>query len=369
MPPRGRLGIRAPSDLASGFTDDRSTDKGNQDRLAIAYCLDPAQTGDQWFFAGVCDGVGGEAEGDVAASLALSEIIAHLCMGAAEPPARRLESAIRRAHSEVQKRLFKRSATTFVGVFITSRGDLIVGSVGDSRAYSIAQQKVDKLTQDDTLAEMLRRQMPNSSNEDVLNAIQALEPRWRESLGQAIGSDLTLYPGISVWPNLPRDSGFLLCTDGVWKVADPVLKAAASASPGLSDLARRLLSLSENLGATDNATAIVIPNFSQVVNWLRDANANHEIGLVHVVLPGETAVVPWALFDQSPYLLPERVNAERAPNKVKEWWKHEPAEKPKQKAKTTRTTKSKKTAKAEGLQMTITEEPKDDDPGTTVFKE
>src|SRR5690349_19311849 len=64
----GRQFLRDSNELAVAFTDERHTGKGNQDRLAIAYKIDPATPGNSWFFAGVCDGVGGEQDGDVAAS-------------------------------------------------------------------------------------------------------------------------------------------------------------------------------------------------------------------------------------------------------------------------------------------------------------
>jgi serine/threonine protein phosphatase PrpC len=361
MPAQGRLGIKVPGDLAFGFTDDRKTEKGNQDRMVIAYCLDAAQSGQTWFFAGVCDGVGGEAHGDVAASIALAEIVSHLCVGQFDSPERRLSRGILRSHAEVQRRLQKRSATTFVGVLITSRGGYAISSVGDSRIYSISENQVAQLTQDDTLAEMLRRKVTESSNHQVQQAIDALQPQWQESLGQAIGSELPLQPHTSFWPEVSRGLGCLLCTDGVWKPIEPVLAKVVSTSPERQDLARRLLTLTDHLGATDNCTAVVVPELSKVVDWLRRNHRDSEQGLVHLVMPGETAVVPWSLF--TPTSLTERpIQPDSIDHGKFQRMVPQPSGKAKSKS---RTTKTAKTEKAANLQMTFVEGPRDDEAGTT----
>lgn len=360
MPAQGRLGIKVRGDLAFGFTDDRKTEKGNQDRLAVAYCLDASLGQENWFFAGVCDGVGGEADGDKAASIALAEIISHLCVGQSGPPERRLATAVLRAHAEVQRRLNKRSATTFAGVLVTSRGGFAIGSVGDSRIYSLTEREVKQLTQDDTLAEMLRRQAPESANQQVQDAIMALRPQWQESLGQAIGSDLPMQPRTASWPQVSQGTGCLLCTDGVWKPVESVLTKVVSASGDRQDLARRLLTLTDHFGATDNATAIVIPEMAKIVDWLRSEHRASERGLVHLMLPGEVAVVPSSLFAPTSFEKDQSPPGEVIDEKYK---KPDPAAGGRPKSKT-KTAKSSKGDKASGLQMTFVEGPRDDEAST-----
>lgn len=358
MPPQGRHGLKVVNDLAFGFTDDRATEKGNQDRLAVAYCLDSSQSGEKWFFAGLCDGVGGEAQGDLAASVALSEIISHLCVGDGGPLERRLGKAILRAHFEVKQRFQKRSATTFAGVLISERQGFAIGSVGDSRIYSISPEGMVKLTQDDTLVEMLRRQTPHEDERKIQEAIEALTPKWRESLGQAIGSELALQPRTASYSRIESDVGCLLCTDGVWKPAEAVLAQVTRASPGRLDLGRRLLALTDHLGGTDNATAIVLPDIAKIQQWLREQHQAHEAGLVHIALAGETAVVPWALFRRAdhPQNLAEQRLTENEVASPAEVLKDESPTKTKRRARA----KQGKADKEDEFQMTIVEGPKDD---------
>lgn len=354
MPPQGRLGLKVATDLAIGFTDDRNTEKGNQDRLAVAYCLDPSQSGEKWFFAGVCDGVGGEAQGDVAASITLAEIISELCVGEAGNLEKRLSRAILRAHTEVQERLQKRAATTFAGVLISERGGIAIGSVGDSRIYSASDDALVKLSQDDTLAEMLRRQAPQPSDQRVQETIQALKLQWQESLGQAIGSELPLQPRTSVWAHIAHGTGCLLCTDGVWKPLEPVLAQVVRASGGRQDLARRLLIMTDHLGGTDNATAVVLPEIAKVHQWLRADHLPTEVGLVHVVVPSEAAVVPWSLFTRK---VPQQIPQQTKPIETAPREKSDDSRLGKSKRKT----KTSKPEKVASVQLTILDGPHDDE--------
>jgi hypothetical protein len=52
------------------------------------------------------------------------------------------------------------------------------------------------------------------------------------------------------------------------------------------------------LRANDNATAVVLPEVSNVIAWLRNKHSLAERGLVHIVLPTEALVAPWTLFEK-----------------------------------------------------------------------
>ena len=180
-------------------------------------------------------------------------------------------------------------------------------------------------------------------------------------MGQAIGSELPLQPRTASWPQLSQGSGCLLCTDGVWKPIEPVLAKVVSTSADRQDLARRLLTLTDHLGATDNSTAIVIPEMAKIVNWLRSKHRASERGLVHLMLPGEMAVVPIGLFT------PTSFGKEQSPTSevIDEMYKKpDPSAGGRSKSKT-KTAKSPKVDKVAGLQMTFVEGPRDDEASTT----
>lgn len=364
MPARGRFGLKTPQELAFGFTDDRKTEKGNQDRVAIAYCLDPLHIGDPWFFAGVCDGVGGEARGEVAASVAMSEILSELCTNRSKSPDNLLSNAILRAHDAVRQYV-RGSATTFAGVFVSARGTMAIGSVGDSRIYSASEEGIRQLSQDDTLEDMLRRQAPGVNEAQLREALMGMNQRWKDSLGQAIGSDLPLQPRIQSWPNASEIGGCILCTDGVWKTIEAVLDQVVIASGDRRDLARRILNLTESLRASDNATAVVLPEIKNIVEWLREKNSSSEHGLVHLVLPTESIVAPWMLFEER---APTSTTAQQSAISEQPSQTQKTPTKPKRKPKRPKNPAPEQDA---NVQLTIEEEIRDDktDAATTISKE
>ena len=365
MPAFGRITVKTPEDLATAFTDSRFRQKGNQDRFAFAYSLDRAAGGENWFFAGVCDGVGGEASGELAASVALAEVVADLCAPSRLALDKRLSKAIQRAHTAVQMKL-RKSATTFAGVLISESGSFVIGTVGDSRIYSLKGGAAEKISDDDTLIEMLRRQNPNGDDGNLEKAIRALKPELQESLGQAIGSDLPMSPRLSWWGTISEGLGCLLCTDGVWKTAGPVLNEAARASLERNDLSRRLLALTDLLGAHDNATGIVISDIRAVVRWLRDSSKPSERGLVHVITPTDklTTHREWiatpdsqlGMVAQVDVHAPESEVLTAVPPKVA---RRTAAARDVKARKKTRGTKPKKTESDVGVQLTIVEEGQD----------
>lgn len=356
MPAHGRITTKTPDDLASAFTDSRFRQKGNQDRYVFAYSLDrTASAGENWFFAGLCDGVGGEADGELAASIALSEIVADLCTTIRVALDERLSNAIQRAHRAVQVKLRKQSATTFAGVLVSENGSFVVGNVGDSRIYSLKSGAVKKISEDDTLVEMLRRQNPGGDDGNLENAIKALKPQLRESLGQAIGSDLPMSPRLTWWGNVPDGLGCLLCTDGVWKTADAVLGDVARASIERNDLSRRLLALTDLLGAHDNATGIVIPDIKSVIRWLRDSAKPSERGLVHFITPTERFATHRDWLSSSGTVPADAGPVSQPPTEPEK----NLTPRRQSKAKRPKSPKSKKSESEVGVQLTIVEEGQD----------
>lgn len=355
MSPIGRHFIKVAGDLALGFTDRRHSEKGNQDRLLVAWNACAAVKKDRWFFAGICDGVGGESDGDIAASIALAEAVAALCVrGTASDPVQGIKLAALAAHKAVLRRLQGRSATTFAGFFVNAEGKAAFGWVGDSRIYQLRQDAAHQLSYDDTLEEMLKRKSLLTSESSFDPAWAELQPRWKESLGQAIGSDLPIEPHAELWPNKDLSDGCILCTDGVWKPLEGVFDKVISSGIKQQDVARRLLSTSDNLGGIDNATAIILPSVSNICEWLNTPPYSNT-DLVEIVFPDKTLIAPAALFVGSARPeLKSRTAEKEIPNKVE-------AEKPNQQRKKKKKLPAKPSEPSHsGVQFSIVESSEDD---------
>ena len=129
--------------------------------------------------------------------------------------------------------------------------DLIIGHIGDSRAYLLRDGKLKRLTRDHTLAESLPDKTPSSENDQLLEELSTV-------LMQALGAnegdckpdilDLVLEDGDQL----------LLCTDGLTDmVDDETIEAILNRDTTAAAAGRSLVDLALSNGGHDNVTAIV----------------------------------------------------------------------------------------------------------------
>jgi len=213
----------------------------------------------------IADGMGGMAGGEVASSLALSKLVQlvldtpdwFLSLKRWEDAAKvlnrmkerflEIDQAVRQ-HAEEDMTL--RGMGTTLTVAATVESDLILGHVGDSRAYLLRDGELVQLTDDHTLAQALI-QAGITSPEDLTSRSM------RHVLTSAVGSLGESTPQVLRTRLRPGDR-ILLCTDGLTDMVDDetiatVLQQAQSAHGACHDLVD--LALAE--GGTDNITVIV----------------------------------------------------------------------------------------------------------------
>ena len=203
------------------------TDKGKVRTLnEDAYACHPRQG---WFV--VCDGMGGEAAGEVASRLAVETIVKHLGnagSGAGKPEAgkeflprtQRLEAALQLSNQAIYQESQMNSERAGMGTAVVTAWieDNIasLAHVGDSRAYLWRQQNFEQLTRDHSLVEeqvraglMTREESLHSEVQNILLRALGREPEVEVELGEV--------------PLVAGDY-LLLCSDGLTRmVADPVL--------------------------------------------------------------------------------------------------------------------------------------------------
>lgn len=213
----------------------------------------------------VADGMGGMAGGEVASSLALARLVELIT----DTPDWIL--ALRNWHDGT--RLLERMAERFIDIDKTIRlhatqdpslegmgttltvagtlgSDLIIGHVGDSRAYLLSENSLSQVTTDHTLTQSLVDAGIIKPEDAVFNSMRHVLTAAMGSLGD---SDPQLY-------RLQVRTGdrLLLCTDGLTDMVSNenialLLRETASAHRACHDLIDAAL-LS---GGTDNVTVIV----------------------------------------------------------------------------------------------------------------
>jgi protein phosphatase len=235
--------------ISAAFRTDPGQERpDNEDRAAFGH----AQNGG--FYAVVCDGMGGEVGGEIAASIAV-ETIARVLGDAPAIDDAMLVGSIQQAAADVRAvaladRRLARMGTTATLATIT--GDaLTCAQVGDSRAYLFRRDgSLERLTSDQTLAEHLVRSglVPRENVRDVVGPNVIL---------QALGASTRLDVVVSRAPVAEGDV-VLVCSDGLHGVVgDDEIATILSSNADPRTACEALVARANELGGPDNVTCVV----------------------------------------------------------------------------------------------------------------
>lgn len=214
----------------------------------------------------VADGMGGMAAGEVASRLALTTLIELIVETTDWTLALKRESDVRNVLDRMTARFFQidkilREAASSnetlkgMGTTLTVAGalgsDLVVGHVGDSRAYLLRGNTFKQLTTDHTLAQALIDAGVATSDDPAPRSM-------RHVLTAAIGSlDARVEPQVLRFKLSPDDQ-FLLCTDGLTEmVEDDIIARVLRESKSAQSACQTLIDLALAAGGSDNITVVV----------------------------------------------------------------------------------------------------------------
>jgi protein phosphatase len=239
--------------VASLLSDTGCHRRQNEDSARIVRAGTGA-CGDRGLLLVVADGMGGHEAGEVASQAAV-EMIEKEYREARGTPGEALETAFRRAHSEILR--LASADATLAGMGTTCTALAIVGGqawaahVGDSRLYLVRDDRIYQLSEDHTQCMELVRK-------GLMTLREAQHHDDRNVLARAMGTRREL--AIMTWkepmPVKPGDV-FLLCSDGLHDlVTDPEIRDVARGSePELA--CRKLVDMSRERGGYDNITVAI----------------------------------------------------------------------------------------------------------------
>jgi protein phosphatase len=206
----------------------------------------------------VCDGMGGMASGEVASSVAVAAILKSFTSSAftGVPISTRLLHAINTANQDVWAagQVAENRGMGTTAVVAARDGDkLILGNVGDSRAYMIQGGQCVQLTVDHSYVNELIR----NGTLTIENAQSADLQGMESVITRAVGVAPEVQPDFySV--DLAPGTGVLLATDGLTRyVQQDEIPAILSASPFESACAN-LIQVAKERGGVDNITCILL---------------------------------------------------------------------------------------------------------------
>lgn len=237
----------------SARTDVGIVRSNNQD----SYAAGEFQNGVAW--AVVCDGMGGNAGGNIASSTAVKSISERITSAYRETMTSSsiknlLVTAITNANFEIYDMAADNldllgMGTTVVAAIMT-KNTLYIAHAGDSRAYLITKEEIRQLTRDHSVVQDL-------VDRGEITPEQARTHPRKNLITRALGVDESLKVDFTV-EDLKGDETLLICTDGLSNMVEPLDIYRVVADNPHEEIAEILVNQANENGGEDNITVVAI---------------------------------------------------------------------------------------------------------------
>jgi protein phosphatase len=222
-------------------------------------------------FAILADGMGGYNAGEVASCMAVESISAGLTGWARDASLRLTHprgvpftvtaalQALEACVAEANRAIFEDACTqpdhagmaTTLVVALAYQGQLLIGHVGDSRAYRWRGSTLTQLTRDHSI---LQEQVDLG----MITPEQAAAWRYRNLLTRGLGVETMVLLDTQTTP-LRKHDVYLLCSDGLTDmVSDAEIAAVLDSGLPLSNMAQVLIDHANTGGGHDNVTVALM---------------------------------------------------------------------------------------------------------------
>lgn len=207
----------------------------------------------------ICDGMGGANGGSVASALAVDSFSAYISQNAAKNMTRpQMAKIIQEAASQANKIVFEAAlkdheltgmGTTLV-CMLEINGNVVVGNIGDSRAYFADCDALTQITKDHSLvAEMVLRG-------EITAASAARHPN-KNVITRALGVDADVVCDIFD-VEVKNGEFILLCSDGLTnEVSEPEMYYEVYQSQMTASVCKTLIEIAKARGGHDNITVVL----------------------------------------------------------------------------------------------------------------
>ena len=221
----------------------------------------------------VCDGMGGQAAGEVASKMGVDILLDYFrqdsvsgphhgngqppdeAPGNLSPAARALDQAIHLANHKIFEAGQQESGRSGMGSTIVAAlvggHALTIGNVGDSRIYLIRQGEIQQLTEDHSLVmEQLRQ--------GYITREQAQQSEMQNVILRALGSEEELEVDVEDLVAMPGDL-ILMTSDGLTRhLDDQEILKIVTASSSLERMCGDLIQAANQRGGDDNITCLLL---------------------------------------------------------------------------------------------------------------
>ena len=200
----------------------------------------------------VADGMGGAQAGEIASKLAAAAL-EDTDPGRLTGP-EKVASLIQEANRRVHERSSVDPATSGMGTTMTvalvESDGVVIGHVGDSRAYLVRNHEIQQLTEDHSLVNELLKS-------GKLSPEEAETHPQRSVITRAVGTDPDVDVDSFVVDTQDGDL-FLICSDGLTDMVDDrhILETVDKYGENLERLTKQLVTAANRSGGEDNITVV-----------------------------------------------------------------------------------------------------------------
>ena len=215
--------------------------KNNQDAVILGNGL-----------AGVADGMGGHKGGEIASAGLRDGLLRET--KDRHPDCTVLQEAVKTVNYELWKQQENDPALSGMGTTLTvlwpTEKDMIVGQIGDSRAYLLRDGELTQVTDDHSMvADMVRK--------GVLTEEQAACHPMRNYITRAVGTEESIEIDLTTHDRKQGDR-WLICSDGLYGMISRTLLLQTMLTEDLEKTADELLQAAMQGGGKDNITLILL---------------------------------------------------------------------------------------------------------------
>lgn len=237
----------------SAKTDVGRVRSSNQD----SYAAGEFQNGVVW--AVVCDGMGGNAGGNIASSTAVKSISERITSGYRDKMTSSsiknlLITAVTNANFEVYDAAqsnpdLSGMGTTVVAAIVTE-DSFYVAHAGDSRAYIISKDEIRQITKDHSVVQ-------DMVEKGEITPMEAIKHPRKNLITRALGVDEIIKVDFNV-VDATKEDILLICTDGLTNFVDTSDIYRVVSDCNIDDVAETLVNMANDNGGGDNITALAV---------------------------------------------------------------------------------------------------------------
>ena len=227
--------------------------KNNQDAVILGNGL-----------AGVADGMGGHKGGEIASEGLRKGLLRET--KDRKPGKAALQEAVAIVNHELWEQQESDTTLTGMGTTLTvlwpNEKEMIIGQVGDSRAYLLREGKMTQVTEDHSMvADMVRK--------GVLTEEQAACHPMRNYITRAVGTEENVEIDLSIHDRKQGDR-WLICSDGMYGMVSRCELQQLMMTENLEEAADRMLSAALEGGGKDNISIVILQDNTNLPDEKKD---------------------------------------------------------------------------------------------------